>query len=94
MKGRSVEELGVDSQKLMTYIKRPLKIPIETEMKKKCSITDELKRALLTYFVQDHSQKNLTITRVLHSDFEPLPPFLIILPVFGDLTEEMISCIP
>ena len=75
MKGRSVEELGVDSRKLMTYIKRPLKIPIETEMKKKCSITDELKRALLTYVVQDHSQKNLTITITRESSTVTLNPF-------------------
>ena len=75
MKGRSVEELGVDGRKRMTYIKSPLKIPIETEMKKKCSITDELKRSLLTYVVQDHSQKNLTITITRESSTVTLNPF-------------------
>ena len=58
MKGRSIEELGVDSRKLMVYIKSLLKIQIETGIQKKYSTAAGQKGVLLTYFVQDHSQES------------------------------------
>lgn len=58
MKGRSIEELGVDSRKLMAYIKSLLKIQKETGIQKKYSIAAGHKSVLLTYFVQDHSQES------------------------------------
>ena len=86
LKGRSIQELAVDRWKFIADNRVCQKSSFRYrifQMKAKWSITAEQHRALLTYFVQDHSDACPDYHPISSLVTERFPPFLITLLLFS-----------